>query len=286
MYNNIENMDKLIIGENKQLSFEDFKQQNGMIFWWASDFMTMLGYDDIKKISKVIDRATSAFISLGVKHYENIIPFKRKKEDDKIEYDDFKLTRLACYLVAMNADPKKKLVAQAQAYFAEQTRKFEVYVQSTEDFDRLLYREELKQGNIALASTAKKSGVFDYAKFVSKGYLGLYNMWMGNLKIKKGLPNNKKIQLQDYMGRTELAANLFRITQTEEKLKKDEVKSQEIAEKTHYEVAQRVRHMVVENTGRNPEDLPTERKLPEVKKELKKGMKALEKIDKKKKKGK
>jgi len=245
MYNNIENMDKLIIGENKQLSFEDFKQQNGMIFWWASDFMTMLGYDDIKKISKVIDRATSAFISLGVKHYENIIPFKRKKEDDKIEYDDFKLTRLACYLVAMNADPKKKLVAQAQAYFAEQTRKFEVYV-----------------------------------------YLGLYNMWMGNLKIKKGLPNNKKIQLQDYMGRTELAANLFRITQTEEKLKKDEVKSQEIAEKTHYEVAQRVRHMVVENTGRNPEDLPTERKLPEVKKELKKGMKALEKIDKKKKKGK
>jgi len=277
-------MNQLIIDENKQLSFEDFKQQNGLIFWWASDFMTMLGYDDMKIFSKVIDRATNAFISLGVKHYDNIIPFKRKRKDNTIEYNDFKLTRLACYLVAMNANPKKKLVAQAQAYFAEQTRKFEVYIQGAEDFDRLLYREELKQGNKALSSTARKSGVFNYAKFVSKGYFGLYNMWMGDLKIKKGLPNNKKIKLQDYMGRTELAANLFRMTQTEEKLKKDEVKNQEMAEKTHYEVAQRVRHMVVENTGRNPEDLPTEKKLPEVRKELKKGMKALEKIDKKKKK--
>ena len=270
-------MDKLIIDEDKQLSFEDFKQQNGMIFWWASDFMTMLGYDDIKNFSKVINRATNAFISLGVKHYENIIPFK------KDECEDFKLTRLACYLIAMNANPKKKLVAQAQAYFAEQTRKFEVYIQGAKDIGRLLYREELKQGNKALSSTAKKSGVFDHAKFNSEGYRGLYNMWMGDLKIKKGLPKNSKTQLQDYMGRTELAANLFRITQTEEKLKKDEISGQKEAERTHFEVAQRVRHMVVENTGKNPEDLPVEKKLLEVKKELKKGMRALEKIDKKKK---
>lgn len=273
-------MDKLIIDENHQLSFEDFKQKNGMIFWWASDLMKMLGYDDMNGFSKVIDRATNAFISLGVKYYEHIIPYKREKEDDKSEYDDFKLTRFACYLIAMNANPKKELVARAQAYFAEQTRKFEVYVQGAGDIDRLLYREELKQGNIALSSAAKKSGVIDYAKFVSKGYLGLYNMWMGDLKTRKGLPNDSKIQLQDYMGRTELAANLFRITQTEEKLKKDKVAGQDAAERTHFEVAQRVRHMVIENTGRNPEDLPVERKLSEIKKELKKGIKALGKIDK------
>ena len=273
---------ELITNKDKQLSFEDFKQDNGMIFWWASDFMTMLGYEDMKDFSKVINRATSAFLSLGVKHYEHIIPFRRG--DKKVETqkcNDFKLTRFACYLVAMNANPKKQQVALAQAYFAEQTRKFEVYIQGSEDIDRLLYREELKQGNKALASAAKKSKVTNYPSFVAKGYWGLYNMWMGNLKVKKGLPNSSKIQLQDYMGRTELAANLFRITQTEEKLKKDKVVGQAVAERTHFEVAQRVRHMIIENTGKNPEDLPAGKKLPEVKKELKKGMKVLEKLDKK-----
>lgn len=267
----------------KPLSFEDFRNENGIIFWWATDFMKMLGYDSLQKFEKVIDRTTNAFISLGVKHYENIIPVNRKSPEDGSEYKDFKLTRFACYLAAMNGDTKKPEVASAQAYFAEQTRKFEVYVQGASDVDRLLYREELKKGNTSLASTAKKSGVSDYKSFVSRGYYGMYNMLVGDLKRRKGIPPNSAEAIPDYMGRTELAANLFRVTQTEEKLKKDKIRGQAAAEKTHFDVAQRVRHLVIENTGKAPEDLPTERKLPEIKKEFKKGMKALQNIDKNKK---
>jgi len=273
-------MDKLIVDDNTQFSFEDFKQKNGIIFWWASDFLKMLDYEDLKAFGPVIKKATNAFISLGLNNYEHIIPFERTDDSNGIKSSDFKLTRFACYLLAMNADSKRQPVALAQAYFAEQTRKFEVYVQGSQDIDRLLYREELKQGNKSLASTAKDSGVTDYSAFVSKGYWGLYNTWMGSLKTKKGLPSDPKIQLLDYMGRTELAANLFRITQTEEKLKKDNVNNQSDAERAHFEVAQRVRHLIIENTGKNPEDLPIERRLPEVKKELKKGMRALQNVDK------
>ncbi len=262
------------------LSFEDFKHENGITYWWASDLMTMFGYENMAGFKKVIDRATSACLSLGINHYEHIVPEKRV-EDGK-EFPDFKFTRFACYLVAMNGDPKKREVAAAQAYFVEQTRKFEIYLQGAEDVDRLLYREEVKKGNISLSSAAKKAGVVDYARFQNAGYLGLYNTGIWGLKKRRGLPTDgKKVEIQDYMGRTELAANLFRITQTEEKLKKDGIHGQNDAEKTHLNVAQQVRQFVKDNTGRYPEELPIERRLLEVKKELKKGMKALETIDKK-----
>lgn len=268
--------------ESRLLSFEDFKHENGITYWWASDMMAMLGYESMTSFQKVIDRATSAFLSLGVKHHDQII-YQVRTKDGK-DQQDYKLTRFACYLVVMNGDPKKKEVAFAQAYFAEQTRKFEVYLQGADDMDRLLYREEVKQGNISLASAAKKAGVFDYAKFSNAGYLGLYNMGIWDVKKRRGLPKDKKIELQDYMGRTELAANLFRITQTEEKLKKDNVRGQVEAEITHQGVARKVREFMKANTGKYPEELPVERRLPEVKKDIKKGMKLLAQIDKKKKK--
>lgn len=277
-------MNDLVVSGEALPSFEDFKQENGIIFWWASDFMHMIGYDSMDVFHKVMDRTTSALISLGVKHYDHIIPVKRNLNGRIV--DDFKLTRFACYMIAMNGDPKKQEVALAQAYFVEQARKFEVFVQGAQDVERLLYREELKQGNKNLASTAKNAGVTDYKSFVSKGYLGLYNSRMWEIKDKKGLPTDSKVELHDYMGRTELAANLFRITQTEERIKKDNVKGQASAEATHYKVARAVRDLVKENTGKFPEDLPTERKLLDVKKELKKGMKMLSKIDKKQKAGK
>lgn len=157
----------------------------------------------------------------------------------------------------MNADVKKKEVALAQAYFIHQTRKFELYLQGSNEVNRVLTREELKEGNKLLSSAAKKAGVIDFARCNNAGYLGLYNMPIWQVKKAKGL--DKKVELQDYMGRTELAANLFRVTMTEEKLKKDNIYGQAEAENTHQNVAKQVRDLVIENTGVAPEELKAEK---------------------------
>lgn len=257
------------------LSFEDFKNENGIIYWWASDLMRMLGYKDMKSFQKVLDRATKAFVSLNIPHYENIIAVNR--EGDVI---DFKLSRFACYIVVMNGDPKKVEVAQAQVYFAQQTRKFELFIQNNDDIERILIREELTEGNKSLSSIAKQSGVQDFAKFQNAGYLGMYNMESWKLEKKRGL---KKGKLMDNMGRTELAANLFRVTQTEERIKHKGIKGQASLEQTHYEVGKEVREIIQKNMNTNPENLAVEKTLSEVKKELKSGHKKMLKEDKKKK---
>lgn len=256
------------------LSFEDFKNQNGFAFWWASELMLMLGYPNIKSFKNVIDRATKALISLGINHYENIIHTTREKDGESKE--DFKLTRFACYIVAMNADPKKSEVAAVQAYFAEQTRKFELYVQGNDDIDRVLIREEIKEGHKALDSIAKSANVEDYAKFMNAGYIGMYNMLNVDLARKRGVDSKK---LFETMGRAELAANLFRITQTEERIKSKKIKGQSALEQTHHDVGREVRDMVIRNTGKRPEMLPQEKELPSLKKELKQGFREMNKLD-------
>lgn len=280
IYNNDQNNQE----EKKQQallpSFEDFKHKNGAIFWWASEFMIMLGYDDYNVFkNKVIGKATQALISLGIDHYLQITPAKRKIDGEDV--DDLKLTRFACYIVAMNGNPQKKEVALAQAYFAAETRKLELFLEGNEDIARLIYREEFTTGQKSLMNTTARAGVENYAEFNNAGYIGLYNKTAEQLKRQRNLPQSDTTRLQDYMGRTELAANLFRVTQTEERLKQDEIKTQQQANKTHYNIGSRIRQMVEENTGKLPEQLPIQRKLPEVKKELKKAKKALEGIDKK-----
>ncbi len=265
---------------DSSLSFEDFKNENGITYWWASDLMKMLDYPDMKSFKKVIDRATKAFITLNIPHYENII--LEKRNIDGKEINDFKLTRFACYLVVMNGNPKKPEVAKAQQYFAEQTRKFEIYLQNRDDFDRLLIRDELIEGNKSLASTAKGHGVSDYAKFQNAGYLGLYNMESWKLARRRKIDKRK---LMDNMGRTELAANLFRITQTEERIKNKNVKGQRALEQTHYNVGKEVRNIIKKNMGVSPENLPQAKKeLPSVKKDIKKVSREMKRIDKKNKK--
>lgn len=260
--------------KNTILTFEDFKNQNGMIFWWASELMTMLGYSDMKAFGKVLDRATKAFVSLNIPHYENIVATKREVEGREVQ--DFKLTRFACYMLAMNGDPKKPEVASAQAYFAEQTRKFELYVQGQQEIDRILIREELTDGNKSLASIAKGANVADYARFQNAGYLGMYNMESWRLAKRRGVDKTK---LFDGMGRSELAANLFRVTMTEEQIKHRGISGQKQLEQTHYNVGKEVRDMVIRNSGISPENLPQEKSLPEVKKELKIGYRKMKKLD-------
>lgn len=260
---------------DNDLTFEDFKNQNGITFWWASEFMLMLGYDDMKVFHKVIDKASKAFISLGINHYENIIYVERELENKR--YPDFKLTRFACYMVAMNSDPRKVEVARVQAYFAEQTRKFEVYLQGSDDMDRILFREEIKEGNKALSTAAKKAGVEDFARFNNAGYLGMYNMMNFELAARRKCNKDKLLEI---MGRTELAANLFRITQTEERIKSRKIQGQQALEQTHYSVGREVRNIVIDNTGSAPEYLKQEKEIPDLRKELKVGFREMKKIDK------
>lgn len=240
--------------------------------------MNMLGYKDMKSFQKVIDRTTKAFVSLSIPHYENIIPEMRELNNGL--FQDFKLTRFTCYLVVMNGDPKKQEVAIAQAYFAQQTRKFELYIQDQNELDRLLYSDELTEGNKSLASTAKRAEVINFATFQDAGYRGLYNMSAWQLKNRRKL--DKKANLADYMGRTEIAANLFRVTQTEERIKNQNVTGQRNLEQTHLEVGKEVRKIVNKNVGTSPENLEQEKRLPEVKKEIKKGYRNMLKEDKKK----
>lgn len=268
-------MDEIQNTTNNAMSFEDFKNENGITFWWASDLMTMLGYPDMKTFQKVLDRATKAFVSLNIPHYENIRAEHRDKNGQNIQ--DFKLSRFACYITVMNGNPQKKEVAEAQSYFAQQTRKFELYIQNNDQIDRILIREELTEGNKSLASVVKQAGANDFAKFQNAGYLGMYNMPSWKLEKKRGV---KKGKLMDNMSRTELAANLFRVTQTEERIKNKGIKGQSDLEQTHYQVGQEVRQIIQKNVGKNPENLPLEKQLSDVKKELKQGHKKMLNEDK------
>jgi len=257
------------------LSFEDFKRQNGITYWLASEFMNMLGYESLASFKNPIERAIKACMSLNIPFEDHFMSFQQ--DDGK---KDYKLTRFACYLTAMNGDPKKPQVAAAQAYFAHQTRELELYIQGAEDVERILIRDELKEGNKLLSAAAKKAGVLDHARFQNAGYLGLYNQNIWQIKKTKGFDKNDKVELYEYMGRTELAANLFRVTMTEEKLKKDNVQGQYNAENTHRSVARQVREMVIENVGIPPEALPVQPHLKDVKKGLKTGAKRLSELDK------
>lgn len=260
---------------NDTLFFEDFKKEGEFPFWWASDLMKMLGYDDMKNFQKVIDKAITACMAIDIPHYENFIVSNRDINGEK--QHDFKLTRFACYMTAMNADSKRPEAASAQAYFAEQTRRFELILENQEDIDRVIIRNDIKAGNKSLTSVASNAGLTDYARFANAGYLGLYNML--NVELAKRRNISPK-DLIDHMGRTELAANLFRITQTEERIKSKKVKGQYNLEQTHNAVASEVRAIVQRNSGKNPEHLPIESKIPEVKSRIKKGYKKMLKDDK------
>jgi DNA-damage-inducible protein D len=254
----------------QRITFEDFSNENGIIFWWASDFMKMLGYPNMTSFAKPIKRAMQACLSINIDCHDNFIKVERIIDGNTVT--DFKLTRFACYMISMNGDVKKQEVARAQVYFAQQAEQINLLLSGADDVDRLLIREEIKDGNKSLMSAAKQSGVVNYGYFMDAGYMGMYNSGIKKLTQKKGVTNGS---LFDYMGKTELSANLFRIALTEEKLKQQNVFNENHANSIHRQVGSDIRKMVRENTGKNPEDLPIERRLGDVSKELKKANKQL-----------
>ena len=249
--------------------FEQIKHtdNNGNEFWMARQLSKALEYTDFRNFSSVIEKAKEACKNSGHKIADHLVEVNEVVavgSGATYHYPSYKLSRYACYLIVQNADPNKETVALGQTYFAVQTRLQEIrhmdeYNQlSTEDEKRLFLRTELAKHNTQLAAAAKDAGVIepiDYAIFQNHGYKGLYGgLDAKAIHAKKGL--KKSQQILDHMGSTELAANLFRATQTEDKLKREQIKGKEKANKTHYEVGKKVRQTIQEIGGEMPEDLP------------------------------
>jgi DNA-damage-inducible protein D len=268
-------IDDLIDPNGNHMIVEEIRRENGNIYWLASELMRVLGYgDDMKSFSKAIRRATKTLNVLNVDIFSHIS--KTVLGTEKGVPDDYMLTRFGAYLVTMNADPRKPEVAKAQAYFIAMTRQFEMWLEQPDDFARVAIREEIKGENTTLAGIAKSAGVENYAKFQNAGYLGMYNMINVQLAQRRGLDKEKLI---DHMGRVEMAANLFRITMTEERIKSQNIHGQENLEAAHRTVGRGVRAMVQEQTGKNPEDLPVERHLPDLHGQLKIGHRKMKEIN-------
>ena len=245
--------------------FESIKHvdDDGNEYWYARELQKVLEYTQWRSINDLIKRA-----KVACKESDNNIhdhfAVQRKMVDigsnTQREVLDYKLSRYACYLIAQNGDSRKKVIALAQTYFAIQTRKQELleleYNSLTEDEKRFYQRDLTKKGNYSLNQTAAKAGVKNFDKFHNAGYKGLYNGETANdIAKRKGLRYREDIL--DNMGSEELAANLFRITQTESKLKKDNVCGEGNAIDTHYEVGKEVRNTIERLGGTMPEDLPT-----------------------------
>ena len=250
--------------------FEQIKRtdKNGNEFWSARDMAKVLEYSEYRHFLPVIERAKEACLNSGQRiadHFEDILDMITTGKTAQREVESVKLSRYACYLIVQNADPGKEVVALGQTYFAVQTRLQEIRQMeeynslSTEDEKRLFLRNELAKHNTQLAAAAKDAGVIeplDYAIFQNHGYMGLYGgLDAKAIHKKKGL--KKSEQILDHMGSTELAANLFRATQTEEKLKREQVKGKQKANETHYEVGKKVRKTIQELGGTMPENLPS-----------------------------
>ena len=273
--NDLRKIDDLIDPNGNHMTIEEIRHENGNIYWLASELMKFLGYgDDMKSFSKAIRRATKTLNALNVDIFSHIS--KTVLGTEKGVPDDYMLTRFGAYLVTMNADIRKPQVAQSQAYFIAMTRQFEMWLEQPDDFARIAIREEIKGENTTLSGIAKKAGVEDYARFQNAGYLGMYNMINVNLAKRRGID---KETLIDHMGRVEMAANLFRITMTEERIKSQNIHGQANLEDAHKVVGRSVRKMVQEQTGKNPEDLPVARRLPDLHGQLKLGQRKMKAID-------
>lgn len=265
---------------NEQI-FENIKHVNeyGQEFWYARDLQVALEYETWRSFQKVILKAQNACENADNNvsdHFADVGKMVNLGSGSQREVDDYMLSRYACYLIVMNGDPRKQVIALGQTYFAVKTRQQELvenYDELSEEQKRLAIRAEMKRHNKQLADAAHGAGVEtpqEYAIFQNYGYQGLYGgLSAKDIQQRKGLKKSENIL--DHMGSTELAANLFRATQTEEKLRREQIQGKELANAVHYQVGRKVRQTIKELGGTMPEDLPTPSKsIKQIEKEQKK----------------
>lgn len=258
------------IARYSEETFESIKHVNeyGNEFWYARELQSILEYTEWRNFQKLIEKAQTACENSGIAVDECFVEVNKTSPmpNGGVKLiDDYILSRYACYLIVMNGDPRKEVIAVGQTYFAVKTRQQELidhYDELSEDQKRLAIRKEMKAHNKSLAEAAQKAGViksYDFAIFQNYGYQGLYGgLGAKEIHARKGFKENE--QILDHMGSTELAANLFRATQTDEKLRRENIRGKEKANQTHYEVGRKVRQTIAELGGTMPEDLPTPKK--------------------------
>ena len=256
------------IKKYSEISFEDIKHvdEHGNEYWLARELQLALEYKKWQKFINVIENAKLACEQSKFmidEHFTQVGKTSKMPNGGVKNILEYKLSRYACYLIVQNSDPRKEVVALGQTYFAIQTRKQEIteqeYVNLTEEEKRFYQRNLTKKGNYSLNQIAKKCGVKNFDQFHNAGYKGLYNgETAADIAKRKGLRYREDIL--DNMGSDELIANLFRISQTEQKLKRDNIQGDGKAKETHYEVGQEVRNTINRLGGVMPEDLPTPKK--------------------------
>lgn len=250
-------------------------------FWYARDLQIALEYTEWRNFCKVIEKAKEACRGSNNAVSDHFVDVNKIVNAGATSKDigDIQLSRYACYLIVQNGDPRKKVIALGQTYFAVKTRQQELienYENLSEDQKRIAIRQEMKEHNKMLVAAAKDAGVettLDYAIFQNYGYMGLYGgLKASDIKERKGLKKSQDIL--DYMGYEELAANLFRATQTEAKLRRENIQGKQEANKTHFEVGKKVRDTIKDLGGTMPEDLPTpEKSIQQLEREQKKKLK-------------
>lgn len=258
--------------------FDSIKQldDEGNEYWYARDLQGILEYSEWRNFYKIIEKAKNACEASGHVVQSEFVDVNKLVDvgaNLQRSIQDIVLSRYACYLIAMNGNPRKEVIALAQTYFAVKTHEQEQLELQKEDSLRLQIRQDIKEHNISLAEAANQAGIKepkDYAIFQNEGYKGLYGgLGVKQIHAKKGLKKSQKIL--DHMGSTELAANLFRATQTDEKLRREGIKGKENANKVHHDVGAKVRQTIKELGGTMPEDLDTPKKsIQQIKKESQK----------------
>lgn len=259
-------MNKLDIKPKKSLIEYGF-EEDGKHYWWASWYSKVLGYKSLKTLRPTITKAKQLCVQLGLAAENNFIV--ATSEEGK----DIKLTKFACFLIAIQADGRKPIVKRARSYFLNELEELNVLLNDEDYLQRNITREELKRINSKLTKTAARSHVKDFQYFTNEGYLGMYNHTMPELRKKRGLAFDDN--MNDYMSSTELAANIFRITMTSERLKRLRNPSEAKAAQQHWKIGTQIRTMIKENTGKYPEELPLKVDLHDLQRRLKKAQRKL-----------